>query len=167
MPFAELLKRETDNALPTLVARTNISRCAGYMNAYMEIIDPIGIGTIALKTLIDSFICQKGNVIPLPAASRGLRDRPPGKSKPLEPGHLLLGSSQRSVDQQANRGAQSDRGATLNSGFLSSSRGVTSFLKVTDTIAPKRYKPKPIPSTPSEIGLNIDLILLLKTVASP
>ena len=101
------------------------------MNAYMEIIDPIGIGTIALKTLIDSCICQKGNVIPLPAASRGLRDRPPGKSKPLEPGHPLLGSSQRSVDQQANRGAQSDRGATINSGRLSGSRGVTSFLKVT------------------------------------
>jgi len=35
------------------------------------------------------------------------------------------------VDQQANRGAQSDPGATLNPGRLSGSLGVTTFLKVT------------------------------------
>ena len=55
MPFAELLKKETENALTTLVAREIISRCSDYMSAYMEIVDPIGTDTIALKTLIDSY----------------------------------------------------------------------------------------------------------------
>jgi hypothetical protein len=35
------------------------------------------------------------------------------------------------VDQQANRGAKTDPGATLNSGRLNGSPGVTTFLKVT------------------------------------
>jgi hypothetical protein len=35
------------------------------------------------------------------------------------------------VDQQANRRARSAPGATLNSGRLNGSQGVTSFLKVT------------------------------------
>ena len=45
---------------------------------------------------------------------------------------LAGGIKPKSVDQQANRGAQSDRGDTINSGRLSGSRGVTSFLKVTE-----------------------------------
>ena len=55
LPFAELLKKETENALTTLVAREIISRCSDYMSDYMEIVDPIGTDTIALKTLIDSY----------------------------------------------------------------------------------------------------------------
>ena len=69
LPFAELLKKETDKALTGVVTRANIARCAGYIDAYMEIIDPIGIGAIALKTLIDSYISQKGNVVPLNIAN--------------------------------------------------------------------------------------------------
>jgi hypothetical protein len=38
------------------------------------------------------------------------------------------------VDQQTNRGAQSNAGANLGSGHLNGSRGVTPFLK--DTEAP-------------------------------
>jgi len=49
----------------------------------------------------------------------------------MEPIHPLLVSTRSGVDQQANRRAQSDPGATLNPGRLSGSRGVTSFLKVT------------------------------------
>jgi len=66
----------------------------------------------------------------LQAASRGLRDRPPGQSNALEPEHPLLAPTRQSVDQQVNRGAQSDPGATINPGSLSSSRRVTPFLKV-------------------------------------
>jgi hypothetical protein len=71
---------------------------------------------------------RRGN---LPAASRGLRGRPPGQSNALERCHPLLESAGRSVDQQANRGAKTDPGATLNSGRLNGSPGVTTFLKVT------------------------------------
>ena len=49
----------------------------------------------------------------------------------MEPIHPQLVSTRSGVDQQANRRAQSDPGATLNPGRLSGSRGVTSFLKVT------------------------------------
>ena len=49
----------------------------------------------------------------------------------MEPIHPLLVSTRSGVDQQDNRRAQSDPGATLNPGRLSGSRGVTSFLKVT------------------------------------
>jgi hypothetical protein len=69
----------------------------------------------------------------LPAASRGLRESPPGQSNALEPKHTLLGSTQRCVDQQANRGARTDPGATINSGRLSGSLGVTPSLKVTES----------------------------------
>ena len=52
------------------------------------------------------------------------------QSNTLESTHPLLASTRRGVDQQANRRAQSDPGATLNPGRLSGSRGLTSFLKV-------------------------------------
>jgi hypothetical protein len=71
---------------------------------------------------------RKGN---LPAASRGLRRRTPCQSNALEPEHLLLATTRRGVDQQANRGAQSGPGATLNPVRLSGSKVVTPFLKVT------------------------------------
>ena len=47
-------------------------------------------------------------------------------------GAPVAGIKPKSVDQQANRGAQSDLGDTINSGRLSGSRGVTSFLKATE-----------------------------------
>ena len=71
----------------------------------------------------------------LPAASRCLRDSPPGKSNTLEPIHSLLAPTRRSVDQQATRGARSDPRATLNRGRLNGSQGVTPSLKVTDAVA--------------------------------
>ena len=49
----------------------------------------------------------------------------------MEPKHPLQASTRRSVDQQANRGARSDHGATINPRRMSGSQGVTSFLKVT------------------------------------
>jgi hypothetical protein len=45
----------------------------------------------------------------------------------------LLVPTRRCVDQQANRGAQSDPGATLNPGRLSGRPRVTTFLKVTES----------------------------------
>ena len=67
----------------------------------------------------------------LPAASGGLRGRPPCQSNALERCHPLLESAGRSVDKQANRRARSAPGATLNPGRLNGSQGVTTFLKVT------------------------------------
>jgi len=64
----------------------------------------------------------KGN---LPAASRGLRGRTPCQSIALEPEHPVLAPTRRSVDQKANRGAQSDPGATINPDRLSGCPGVT------------------------------------------
>ena len=66
----------------------------------------------------------------LPAASRGLRDRPQGQSNALEPYYPLLESAGRSVDKQANRRARSGRRATVDQGRLNGSQGVTSFLKI-------------------------------------
>ena len=48
----------------------------------------------------------------------------------MEPIDAILAATRRSVDQQANRGARSDYGATIDPGRLSGSQGVTSFLKV-------------------------------------
>ena len=67
----------------------------------------------------------------LPAASRGLRGRPPGQSNALEPKHPLLAPTRRSVDQQATGRARTALGVTIDSRRLSGSPGVTSFLKVT------------------------------------
>ena len=58
------------------------------------------------------------------------------QSNALEPEHPLLEPTRRSVDQQANRGAQSDPGATINPGRLSGNSGVAPFLKVTATVWP-------------------------------
>ena len=79
----------------------------------------------------------------LPAASGGLRGRPPGQSNALERCHPLLESASRSVDKQATGRARSGPGATLNQGRLNGSQGVTTFLKVTGP--PSRY-PKNKPS---------------------
>ena len=49
----------------------------------------------------------------------------------MEPIQPLLMSTRSGVDQQANRGVQSDPGATLNPARSSGSQGVTPFLKVT------------------------------------
>ena len=68
----------------------------------------------------------------LPAASGGLRGRPPCQSNALERCHPLLESTGRSVDKQATGRARTGPGVTLNSGRLNGSQGVTTFLKVTD-----------------------------------
>jgi len=68
-PFAELLEEQNKKALEGIITRTNISKCALYMKSYMEIIEPLGIAAITLKTLIDSYIRQKGNVLPINIAS--------------------------------------------------------------------------------------------------
>lgn len=71
------------------------------------------------------------------AGSELMSTRSPARpSKALEQNHPLLASTGRSVDQQANRGAQSDHGATVNPGRLNGSRGATPSLKVTGAIAP-------------------------------
>jgi hypothetical protein len=61
---------------------------------------------------------QRSRKVNLLAARRGLRDRPQAQSNTLEPHHLLLESDGRSLDQQANKGAQSNPGATHNLGSL-------------------------------------------------
>ena len=70
----------------------------------------------------------------LPAASGGLRGRPPCQSNSLERCHPLLESAGRSVDKQATGRARSAPGATLNPGRLNGSQGVTTFLKVTAAV---------------------------------
>ena len=67
----------------------------------------------------------------LPAASGGLRGRPPCQSNALERCHPLLESAGRSVDKQATGRARTGPGVTIYSGRLNGSQGVTTFLKVT------------------------------------
>jgi hypothetical protein len=55
--------------------------------------------------------------------------------------HPLLVSTRSGVDQQANKGAQYDSGATLNSGRLRGSRGATPFFKVTGSRHGKQLWP--------------------------
>ncbi len=68
-PFAAVLKEENEKALAGNITRTNISRCVLFMEDYMEKISPLGIAAITLKTIIDSYIRQKGNVLPINIAS--------------------------------------------------------------------------------------------------
>ena len=68
-PFAKTLEEQNKKALEGNITRTNISKCVLYMQSYMEIIEPLGIAAITLKTLIDSYIRQKGNVLPINIAS--------------------------------------------------------------------------------------------------
>ena len=68
-PFTELLEEQNKKELKGNITRTNISRCVLYMQSYMEIVNPLGIAAITLKTLIDSYIRQKGNVLPINIAS--------------------------------------------------------------------------------------------------
>ena len=67
----------------------------------------------------------------LPAASGGLRGRPPCQSNALERCHPLLESAGRSVDKQATGRARTGPGVTIDSCRLNGSQGVTTFLKVT------------------------------------
>ena len=116
-------------SIPNQVVSSNELICSSVLDLQSE---PVHKGQGAFCKLLsprrDSFAeaSQWNSQGHLPAASRGLRDRPPVQSNALERCHSLQESTGRSVDKQGNRRARSAHSTTLSPGRLSGSQGVTS-----------------------------------------
>ena len=70
-PFAEALREINAKVLDPkgCITATNISICVLYMEHYMQILNPEWIAAVTLKTLIDCYVRQKGNAIPVKIAN--------------------------------------------------------------------------------------------------
>ena len=70
-PFAETLRQINAKALDPKgsITTKNISMCVLYMEHYMKILNPEWIAAVTLKVLIDSYVRQKGNAIPVKIAN--------------------------------------------------------------------------------------------------
>ena len=70
-PFAEALREINANVLDPKgsITTTNISICVLYMEYYMQILNPEWIAAVTLKTLIDCYVRQKGNAMPVKIAN--------------------------------------------------------------------------------------------------